>query len=71
MTRSRSPSEQDADANRKRWCNSSLGLQHLDGLTLVEKMQVLISEGYGWEDVSVILDVRRQYVRQFMFGRRT
>lgn len=42
----------------------------LDGLTLVEKMQVLISAGYGWEDVSVILDVRRQYVRQFMFGKK-
>ena len=47
------------------------GRPELDGLTLNEKMQVLINQGYGWEDVSVILDVRRQYVRQFMFGRRT
>ena len=47
------------------------GRPELDGLTLNEKMQVLINQGYGWEDLSVILDVRRQYARQFVFGRRT
>ena len=45
------------------------GRPELDGLTLVEKIDALMKEGYGVEDIAVILDVRRQYVRQFMFGK--
>lgn len=41
----------------------------LDGLTLVEKIDALMKEGYGVEDCAVILDINVSHVRQYVFGK--
>ncbi len=42
----------------------------LDGMTLTQKIDALMKEGYGVEDVAVILDINPRDVRRYVFGRR-
>lgn len=42
----------------------------LDGMTLTEKIDALMLEGYGVEDVGVILDINKEHVRQYVFGKK-
>ena len=46
------------------------GRPELDGLTLVEKIDALMKEGYGVEDCAVILDINVSHVRQHVFGKK-
>ena len=46
------------------------GRPELDGLTLVEKIDALMKEGYGVEDCAVILEINVRDVRHYVFGRR-
>lgn len=40
----------------------------LDGMTLTQKIDALMKEGYGVEDVAVMLDVNPRDVRRYVFG---
>jgi hypothetical protein len=42
----------------------------LDGMTLTEKIDALMKEGYGVEDVGVILEINKEHVRQYVFGKK-
>lgn len=42
----------------------------MDGMTLTEKIDALMLEGYGVEDVGVILDINKEHVRQYVFGKK-
>lgn len=41
-----------------------------DRLTLHQKIDALMREGYGVEDVGVILDINKEHVRQYVFGKK-
>lgn len=41
-----------------------------DRLTLYEKIDALMKEGYGVEDVGVILEINKEHVRQYVFGKK-
>jgi DNA-binding CsgD family transcriptional regulator len=47
-----------------------LELARLEGLTLTQKIDALAAKGYGYEDIAVMLDIRRLYVRNYMFGKK-